>query len=128
MKLDSPVLLSFGFLVGVLSTKLDFPADQILIAAVSLLALTLVVSLIRNRKPSTKTKSSGHSAQISGTVKWFNPSKGFGFISRDDGDDVFVHHSVIEADGYKNLREGQQVVMEVAQDPRGPQATYVKPE
>jgi cold shock protein len=60
-----------------------------------------------------------------GTVKWFNGSKGFGFISREQGDDVFVHFNAIEGDGYKSLDEGDQVTFEVEQGPKGLQATKV---
>ena len=60
-----------------------------------------------------------------GTVKWFNPEKGFGFISRDDGDDVFVHHTAIIGDGYRSLNEGQRVSFEVTQGKKGPQASNV---
>lgn len=60
-----------------------------------------------------------------GTVKWFNAEKGFGFISREDGDDVFVHFSAIQGDGYKSLEEGQRVTFEVVQGPKGPQAANV---
>ena len=63
-----------------------------------------------------------------GTVKWFNSSKGFGFISPDDGgDDLFVHHSDIQTDGYASLDEGQKVEFEVGQGRKGPCATQVKP-
>jgi len=62
----------------------------------------------------------------SGTVKWFNESKGFGFLSQDDGgDDVFVHFSAIQGDGFKTLAEGQKVSFEVEQGPKGPQASSV---
>jgi CspA family cold shock protein len=60
-----------------------------------------------------------------GTVKWFNAEKGFGFISRDDGDDVFVHHSAIVGEGYRSLDEGQQVSFDVTQGKKGPQASNV---
>ena len=61
-----------------------------------------------------------------GTVKWFNDKKGFGFLSREDGDDVFVHHTSIEGEGFKSLREGQEVEFEVQDGPKGPQAVNVK--
>ena len=61
-----------------------------------------------------------------GTVKWFNDKKGFGFLSREEGDDVFVHHTSIQAEGFKTLREGQEVEFEVQDGPKGPQAVHVK--
>lgn len=60
-----------------------------------------------------------------GTVKWFSNQKGFGFITSESGQDVFVHHSVIQGDGYKSLEEGQQVEFEAQQGPKGEQATSV---
>ena len=60
-----------------------------------------------------------------GTVKWFSNQKGYGFIASESGSDVFVHHSVIQGDGYKSLEEGQQVEFEVQQGPKGEQATNV---
>ena len=60
-----------------------------------------------------------------GHVKWFNEKKGFGFISRDDGNDVFVHFSAIKRDGFKSLYEGDEVEFEVTQGPKGLQATDV---
>lgn len=62
-----------------------------------------------------------------GTVKWFNASKGFGFIERESGDDVFVHYSAISSDGYRTLEEGQRVEFTVAQGQKGPQAQDVVP-
>jgi CspA family cold shock protein len=62
-----------------------------------------------------------------GTVKWFNAAKGFGFITQDNGPDVFVHHSVIQAEGYRSLAEGQRVEFEVTQGPKGLQAQSVRP-
>jgi CspA family cold shock protein len=62
-----------------------------------------------------------------GTVKWFNASKGFGFIERESGDDVFVHYSAITSDGYRTLEEGQRVEFTVAQGQKGPQAQDVVP-
>ena len=64
---------------------------------------------------------------LRGTVKWFSDQKGFGFISREDGDDVFVHHSGILGEGYRSLTEGQAVEFDVTQGQKGPQATNVRP-
>ena len=65
----------------------------------------------------------------SGTVKWFNEAKGFGFITQDDGgSDVFVHFSAINGSGFKTLAEGQKVSYDVQQGPKGPQAANVSPE
>ncbi|MEE8329009.1 MAG: cold-shock protein [Thermodesulfovibrionia bacterium] len=60
-----------------------------------------------------------------GTVKWFNESKGFGFISRENGNDVFVHYSSISGDGFKSLLEGDQVSFEIEDGPKGPKAVNV---
>ena len=60
-----------------------------------------------------------------GTVKWFNGSKGYGFITREEGADVFVHYNAIEGDGFKTLDEGDQVQFMVGEGPKGPQATNV---
>ena len=60
------------------------------------------------------------------TVKWFNAEKGFGFISREDGSDVFVHFSAIQGDGFKTLEEGQAVTFDVEDSDRGPQAVNVE--
>ncbi len=60
-----------------------------------------------------------------GTVKWFNDSKGFGFIEQDGGNDVFVHHSAIQAQGFKSLQEGARVSFEVVDGPKGPAADQV---
>lgn len=65
------------------------------------------------------------SERIVGTVKWFNGSKGYGFITRDNGPDVFVHYSAIQSEGFRNLDEGQKVEFEVEQGQKGPQATRV---
>jgi len=62
---------------------------------------------------------------VHGTVKWFNNSKGYGFIGRDDGPDVFVHYSAIVGDGYRSLQEGDPVEFEIVQGPKGPQAANV---
>jgi cold shock protein len=60
-----------------------------------------------------------------GTVKWFNATKGYGFITREGGDDVFVHYSAIEADGYKTLNEGQRVEFTIMEGPKGLAASNV---
>ncbi len=61
-----------------------------------------------------------------GTVKWFNDAKGFGFISQESGDDVFVHHTAITMDGFRTLKEGEQVEFDVARGPKGLQAANVR--
>lgn len=70
------------------------------------------------------------SEQITGTVKWFNDEKGFGFIAQEGGKDVFVHHSAIKTNdgGRKTLREGQKVTFEIAQGKKGPEAANVNPQ
>ena len=61
-----------------------------------------------------------------GTVKWFNDSKGFGFITQENGPDLFVHHSAIVANGYRSLNEGDPVTFDATEGPKGPQATNVR--
>jgi CspA family cold shock protein len=65
------------------------------------------------------------SERVTGTVKWFNGSRGFGFISREGGDDVFVHHSAIQGEGFCNLEEGQKVEFGIEAGPKGPRAANV---
>lgn len=62
---------------------------------------------------------------MNGKVKWFNAEKGFGFIERQDGDDVFVHFTAIQGEGFKTLDEGQNVEFDIVEGPRGPQAANV---
>ena len=62
---------------------------------------------------------------VSGTVKWFNDSKGYGFIEREDGQDVFVHHSGINATGFRSLKEGDRVTFDIEQGAKGPAAVNV---
>ncbi len=70
--------------------------------------------------------TAGGNKMEQGKVKWFNAEKGFGFIEREAGDDVFVHFSAIQSEGFKSLDEGQAVTFEVEQGQRGPQATNVR--
>jgi len=65
------------------------------------------------------------SERVTGTVKWFSGQKGYGFIEREGGDDVFVHFSAIQGEGFRNLEEGDQVEFNVESGPKGPQATNV---
>ncbi|HEY4717456.1 MAG TPA: cold-shock protein [Anaerolineales bacterium] len=65
--------------------------------------------------------------RVTGTVKWFNATKGFGFIKQDEGEDVFVHYSAIVGEGYRTLEEGQRVEFVVVQGQKGPQAQDVTP-
>lgn len=68
----------------------------------------------------------GYKEMETGKVKWFNSEKGFGFIEREGGDDVFVHFSAIQGEGYKTLDEGQEVTFEIENGQRGPQAVNVR--
>jgi CspA family cold shock protein len=77
--------------------------------------------------PKEEKRKKEMSERIVGTVKWFNGSKGYGFISREGGEDVFVHYSAIQADGYRNLVEGQKVEFSVEKGPKGLQAANVVP-
>jgi cold shock protein len=63
--------------------------------------------------------------RVTGTVKWFNSTKGYGFLSQANGPDVFVHHSAIQGEGYHSLEEGQNVEFSIEQGPKGLQAAYV---
>ncbi len=63
--------------------------------------------------------------RVTGTVKWFNDAKGYGFIAREDGDDVFVHYSAVSGSGFRSLNEGQAVEFDVVQGPKGKQAANV---
>jgi cold shock protein len=65
------------------------------------------------------------SERVQGTVKWFNAGKGYGFISREDGDDVFVHYSALQSEGYRSLDEGQRVEFTIERGPKGLQASNV---
>jgi CspA family cold shock protein len=69
--------------------------------------------------------SEGENLRVTGQVKWFNNAKGYGFIGRDGGNDVFVHYSAIVGDGYRSLQEGEAVEFEIVQGQKGPQAANV---
>jgi len=77
------------------------------------------------RQFSTEGKASTDSQQETGTVKWFDSAKGFGFITKSDGTDLFAHFSHIQADGFKVLEEGQKVAFSIAQGPKGPYASAI---
>ncbi len=70
-------------------------------------------------------ESGGHVERLKGIVKWFNNAKGYGFLGRDDGPDVFIHYSSISSEGYKSLQEGDKVEFEIVQGQKGPQAANV---
>lgn len=70
-------------------------------------------------------KESGLMSQYKGVIKWFNNAKGYGFVGREGGPDVFVHYSSIQLDGYKRLKEGDEVEFEIVQGAKGPQADQV---
>src|SRR5215207_5328864 len=74
-----------------------------------------------------RRRREGQEFVTSGVVKWFNPDKGYGFIARPDGEDVFVHFSAIQMEGYRSLDEGQLVEFDVTQGPKGLQAANVRP-
>jgi CspA family cold shock protein len=71
--------------------------------------------------------SKDETVMATGTVKWFNDSKGFGFIAQEGGDDVFCHHTAIQADGFRTLAEGQRVEFDIVRGPKGLQAQNVRP-
>jgi CspA family cold shock protein len=80
---------------------------------------TALVYISKRRKHPTVSN------RVTGTVKWFNGSKGYGFISREDGEDVFVHYSAIQSEGFRTLEEGQRVEFTVERGPKGLQAANV---
>jgi cold shock protein len=80
---------------------------------------------VTHRIPRTGTGRQEPVAQYKGKVKWFNNAKGYGFIGREDGPDVFVHYSAIQLDGYKTLKEGDEVEFDIVEGQKGPQADAV---
>jgi CspA family cold shock protein len=81
----------------------------------------------RRNQRNIQQKGTKATVMETGTVKWFNDAKGYGFISRQNGEDVFVHFSAIQASGFRSLQEGQQVQFDVVKGPKGWQAENVKP-
>jgi len=128
------IFIAIGLIIAsTLIQHTNITANSILIAGAALLALSLLASIIAynsaNQPTSSKTKrkpakvKSGNT--VNGTVKWFNKTKGFGFITQSNGDDVFVHQTSITSKP-SILREGQSVTMSVVKDAKGPQAENVK--
>ena len=86
------------------------------------------LKLLSSARVATRPEEKRKAVKERGTVKWFNASKGYGFVTPESGaKDVFVHFSAIMTDGYKSLNEGQSVEFEVTQGPKGPQAVNVRP-
>ena len=89
-------------------------------------AYTIFCESQESRHFGGKRKKKGeHVERLKGTVKWFNNAKGYGFLGRDDGPDVFIHYSSITTEGYKSLQEGDKVEFEIVQGQKGPQAANV---
>lgn len=133
MKFDSFVKITLGILIGIIVAQIDYAGERLIAGAAILFVVALLLNFFSGRSPETAavvvqtTPDKTNEGHVQGTVKWFNTTKGFGFITQDNGDDVFVHHSNIQVDGYKSLKEGQKVSMVVTQDPKGPQAENVVP-
>jgi CspA family cold shock protein len=77
-------------------------------------------------RPEFETRNRELEEMATGTVKWFNDAKGYGFISQEGGEDVFVHHTAIQMDGFRTLKEGEKVEFDVVQGPKGLQAANVR--
>ena len=110
------------------------PMNQRLLLVVAFFITTIATALIFGTKTAPSHPDAeqvprklfaGDAAREHGTVKWFNESKGFGFLSREGGPDVFVHHSEIRADGFRTLAEGERVKFEIVDSPKGPRAANV---
>lgn len=124
-----------AYLTNVLLKRSEFDQFLLLFAAF-FIATAATAVIVGHRRPSTNTdagKAPGNTASNDavrerGTVKWFNASKGFGFIVRNDGEEIFVHFRSIRGEGRRGLRDGQSVSFIVAQSDKGPQAEDVVPE
>jgi len=113
---------SHGWHIQWLSAKFDSPAVE---GRFRKPAIPLITRSDSSQQK-FKTMETGNTME-QGTVKWFNDAKGFGFISRQSGDDVFVHFSAIQAGGFRSLQEGQTVEFDVTKGPKGFQAENVRP-
>lgn len=138
MKIDSTILISLGIVLGVVLSMFIHPINTALMVAGGILALAIVFTFFKNlakrsaskpkkAKPAKAVKPKAGSNQKTGTVKWFNYKKGFGFIEQENGEDVFVHHRSIVGTGRKSLREGQKVLMDIVDGDKGLQAENVSP-
>lgn len=105
--------------------KARLTAKLILIHSAQIVQLAAALVPKKTARWDTSRSPRGGNKEVHGTVKWFNNSKGYGFIGRDDGPDVFVHYSAIVGDGYRTLQEGDPVEFEIVQGPKGPQAANV---
>jgi CspA family cold shock protein len=92
---------------------------------IQLSGVTAAVDSLGGYATTEKRKGAAPLAQYKGTVKWFNNAKGYGFLGRDGGADVFVHYSSIQREGYKSLKEGDEVEFDIIQGTKGPQADQV---
>lgn len=109
---------------GIFSASKVLTPSSLLIHSAQFIFTAALVQGSRVGNRNIQVTSQGE-REVQGTVKWFNNSKGYGFIGRQDGPDVFVHYSAIVGDGYRTLQEGDPVEFEIVQGPKGPQASNV---